>query len=597
MSKKLINSYNLAKQALFCGDFSQYLFHAQALGFALQISFKEKIPYPSHEQAFRDYIITQVPFDIEAATNPTLTQPELYQRAWHLYFFLLAWEEAVPGAETITPLKKHNESIEIIYREAIRAALFATLYGLLSSLADMPKLTEEEKQLIEEEKQLIDEGLNKLNHLEKKANLTPILWSLLEQLEHTKHFSSDPNSKVNLFRKATKAITAFKPLPEKSFYVVGMVIATISALACGITVGGCIFLVLFSQLYVSLFIAVPVSLILLVASTRSNYRLFTSHIPSFLMTLIKSGGITEIYDKAGNPTQLSAFKKSLLLLATLFSAAVGMAESAITILAGPKLLITVLALFGIVSPPALPIIVFSVLAGALLMGLTILMFMAFVEVIKTLSCEKITDSLRATLKKLTDPTTLLYYVLGVTLIAFGLFGLFFLCMTGIPALIPCLGISGAYIVGWMAFAGNLPFVILTLNAFVSRLPSLPDRMMQFFCYSGFSVKTLMSSIALILNAIGNGLTVLADLVLNPKKIIASVATALNSLAGNMPADSHTADALREKATAEQIKHVKTSGNASKLATSESTTCQFFSQAANLISTTSPAVKPTRACCR
>lgn len=214
------------------------------------------------------------------------------------------------------------------------------------------------------------------------------------------------------------------------------------------------------------------------ASTYANFRLFSAHSSHFLRNLAKSGGITEFIDSRGKREQLSGPIKCLLVLGALLSVGVGLGSASLTIMFGMALITTLFPTLGM----TLPGILISALVMGMTIGLSLIIFKAWVNLVTRLRStfssredflEKMTIQIKA-MKNLTVAQWLGYLCQGA-LVSFALFGLFFLCFTGIPSLVPAFAKVGAWIVGLAAFLGDLPFTIMSVSSFCSNFMELFSR--------------------------------------------------------------------------------------------------------------------------
>ena len=126
-----------------------------------------------------------------------------------------------------------------------------------------------------------------------------------------------------------------------------------------------------------------------------------------------------------------------------------------------------------------PAILISALVFRITIGLSLIIFKAWVYLVDMMQTkfssgkeflEWFIKEIKA-LKNLTV-TQLLSYFLQVVFTGFALFGLFFICFTGIPSLVPAFILIGSWIVGFAAFLGDLPFTVLTILNFVSGFKQL-----------------------------------------------------------------------------------------------------------------------------
>jgi hypothetical protein len=350
-------------------------------------------------------------------------------------------------------------------------------------------------------------------------------------------------------KQVREALTSFKTPADKALSRVSIFLSVLAGLACGIVTGGCIFLLIGGAL--PLGVAIAIGVLVFMAGFSANYNFFSYAIPELLLNLAKSGGITEFFDKDGKRAQLSTGKKLLLVPAALFSVAVGVCVCAFTIMSGMHL-VAVLPFLAAPAGPALPAILIGILAVAIGVAMSIIMFRAFVGVLqKPFSFAQLWQGLVKTLRELTVIKALGYAIKGL-IIAFAIFSLFFLCATGVPTLAIAFGATVAHIFGLASFVGQIPFCAVTMSNFcdfvaewvvtklfgerpapsgkISQRLSVPTKQ-GFFSRCLSFIKQAFVPASLLTNAGGNGVLVVVPN--SPITYAAAVGNTFISVAGNM----------------------------------------------------------------
>lgn len=455
--KQLIEANN---QLLLEGNFSAYIKHLIQLGDILEEEFVQDVNN-CVEGTFAGETDKKKRFFKTIANRFTLKflrypskQQSLCTRLWNLQSFLKAWEDPALRKQEDRKLRKEitfKAGIDKSFRRSIHAALIAEVNRLQNEVSI-----------------IIDKDLAPI-HCESKAELINCLADCIRALK-----SETPKDINQTFDKAAEAILSFTPLTDQFLHGFAICIGLLSALAVGLATGGFICLLL-SGLGAPLVVAGLIGLAIFSASTYANYGLFSVHSSKFLRALAKSGGITEVIDQQGKRRQLSIRMKYLLVIGAFFSVCVGLSNASLTIMFGMALLATLF--------PALPAILSAILISALVFGMTLglslLIFKAWVYLVDIIQTkfssgkeflEWFIKEMKA-LKNLTV-TQLLSYLLQVVFTGFALFGLFFICFTGIPSLVPAFTLTGSWIVGFAAFLGDLPFTVITILNFCSGFKQL-----------------------------------------------------------------------------------------------------------------------------
>lgn len=536
-----------------------YMEYLCSSGKAFQTSFFSKMEKVSEEsdkrKLLREHITKKIASRLETSSDSAVVSPEGADFT-HLLFKLLCFVQAWADFEEtwindsglselekgkqrqVRQLMKFKKDIEKPTRRFIHIALFEQVYFLLSRW----KLTEDQ----EEEKKFVDELLGKLVQSGTKASIIEAICDFLQR----KKFDADSDIIEKSFQEAAAAILSFSPMTDKILYGLGVSIGVIAALSCGITTGAAIFVLLLS-FSIPLGFAIPLSLLIFLAGTKANFQLFSQHVSKFLQTLAKAGGITEFIDQQGNRVQLSASKKVLLVPAALVSVSVGITTAAITILDGSKMIAVIFPTLATICP-SLPVILLGILTAALLVGLSIVMFRTFIEILQPQFLWR--AQFLNIIKKIRDLNwaKFLAYVLKAVFVSFALFGLFFLCVTGVPTLVASLGWSVAYVISLAAFIGDVPFTIVTAAALCTSLFTKTSQDMgdNSSTRKEHYLGQVVEFLALIINALGNAALVFADSLASR---IASIACFINSYANNrIQEDDSNLIQARESATRQAV---------------------------------------------
>lgn len=523
--KQLIETNN---QLLLEGNFSVYIKHLVQLGNILEKEFVQDVNHcvegtlaaeTDKKKRFFKTIANRFTFKFLCFPSK---QQSLCTRLWNLQSFLTAWED--PGLRKQEDKKLRKEitfkgDIDKSFRRSIHAALIAEVNRLQSEVSIF-----------------IDKDLAPI-HSESKAQLINCLTDCIHALK-----SETPENIDQTFDKAADAILSFTPTADKFLHGFAMGIGLLAALAVGLATGGFIFLLL-SGLGTSVVVAGLAGLAIFSASTYANYGLFSVHSSKVLRAIARDGGITEVIDPQGKRRQLSLRMKCLLILGAVFSVGVGLSNASLTIMFGLSLLATLFPAL----PAVLPAILISALVFGMTIGLSLIIFKAWVYLVDIMQTkfssgkeflEWLIKEIKA-LKNLTV-TQLLSYLLKVGFTGFALFGLFFICFTGIPSLVPAFTLTGSWIVGFAAFLGDLPFTVSTIlnfcSGFKQLFSSIDPNTTQVIeeRVSAANKKPLLGRIVhgllLILNAAGRSIQVFDGKIISA---FAAVACFFSALAGTL----------------------------------------------------------------
>lgn len=172
------------------------------------------------------------------------------------------------------------------------------------------------------------------------------------------------------------------------------------------------------------------------------------------------------------------FRKSILLFGAFVSIAVGLSTASLTIMFGLTLVTALFPTLSLIFPG----IIIAILVFGISTALSFVIFKAWVDLMQTRFFLDMRNELTRIFNeiKVLSFIHILGYILQATFIGFALFGLFFLCFTGIPSLVPALGLAGSWVIGLAAFIGDLPFTVITMCAFYASLSAFALSAFNFF---------------------------------------------------------------------------------------------------------------------
>lgn len=552
-----------ARQLLFLGDFSEYLKYLYQLGAGFEKNFiktindKKILEDKNHLETQRQkYIQHQIDTQIFNDAPDSLNT-----RLQHLLSLAIAWEDPGLNREKIknsagvsnkgseAPKKirhafKLKKDIDKSFRHAIRIGFMVEIARILNETNEYNEI---KRNFAKDSKNI--KRPNPFNKIEIPSLEEKKSFEVLEDCIKSLN-GETPEDIEQIFKKAAKAISSFKPLSDQLLQALGVLIAFLAALACGLTVGGCAYLLFMGLTPVTFFLMplIPAAIISIIGASivfGVNFSYLYKSIPDVLLSAAKMGGITEYIDPEGKRAQLSRFKKFLLLPAAIVSFAVGVSMMAFTatnflsILAG---IIPALALST--APPFLPILLGILIVG-LGVALSILMFKGFVWLLQK-PLIKLAKQAFDHMKKL---SFLGWLGLGIKLLIFGLsiVGIYALYFAGIPILVPFFG-PAAVLIGWASFFGELPFTLMVVSQLCDLVGSfLANNAIKTFnfCFARntaeemindnspqekISFKLVIEVIFVTINAILNALLVIGTSIIS---LVATGACFINSFASNL----------------------------------------------------------------
>lgn len=562
LEKEKLISAEKARQLLISGDFPEYLKYLYQLGIHFEENFVRDVESGLIDAAlegsdkrkiFYNYISNRV-FDLSNFPPERVTEEKLVTSLWNLKAFLVAWEDSGLCRKADNELRhaiKSKKDIDKSIRRAIHAELIAEALRVCkeSYVFYGKKLSVDFS--------IADKTPNEIC-LDKLSDAIELLSSNKPQ-EDIK-----PKGIEQIFKKAAKAISSFKSFSDKLLQALGVFIAFLAALACGLTVGGCAYLLFMGLTPVTFFLMplIPAAIISIIGASivfGVNFSYLYKSIPEVLLSAAKMGGITEYIDPEGKRAQLSRLKKILLLPAAIVSFAVGVSMMAFTatnfisILAG---IIPALALSA--APPFLPILLGILIVG-LGVALSILMFKGFVWLLQ--------KPLIKLAKQALDHMKKLFFLgwlgLSIKLLIFGLsvVGIYALYFAGIPILVPFFG-PAAVLIGWASFFGELPFTLMVVSQLCDLVGSfLANNAIKIFnfCFTRQNVaeqledtstqektsfKLVIGIFFVTINAFLNALLVIGTTIIS---LVATGACFVNSFASNLIVPNSEQEIRRSKA--------------------------------------------------
>jgi hypothetical protein len=564
------NNIQILHHALCNGDYSQYIKHLRLLGRAL-IQAWETIPGAGSHTAEKAKFTANLAFitylnqDVinkEGAAEKTLNlkpiKPqnitELRLKLNRLRFFLMTWEDADLNREAdeneeagqnknkrLRQFLKFKANLDKLDRHAISTAFFAETVMLLQQA----NACVQKNNISGANNHLVTTSVV-VDNIKTTQALIDVVSQHIKQL----NICDSENLKLNKRQEqknAAKAIVSFTtPTKKKKFLKVsGIFIAFIIALACGIATGGSIYALLPALSVV----AILAGTFIFTVGFIANFRFFAKSIPDFLINLVKKGSVTELINKKGEREQFSAMKKYLVLpLAGLASLTVGLSGAALSYSVILKFVMAVLPVLAIIWPP-LPIILVTILTGALCIGLMSSVLTAIIDALKKPLPTR--QELTHWIKNIT-PTEIVAYLIKALLIPVALFGLVYYRITASWDLAALIGTQLAgtisLAVSIVAFITQIAFVVLAVDKLYDVIANVfsekqaTDNTTEKAVAQNPQNKGLLSKIksfiawiypplSLVSNAAGNAFLVYDS---SPVSIAGAAACGLNSLAGNIP---------------------------------------------------------------
>lgn len=501
-----------------------YVKNLYSSGLAAQLTFGKNIQNKVTDKKllFRQHIVNEM-------KNNNLVNKDQFDSGgallnlFRLLCFIQAWSDLeemwINADDTNYKAKrqqmKFKKAISKSQRRLIHVGLFKSVSEILLQFKQVAEVVEKNE---------IEGLLEELKKYELKKNT---LINVIQGFLKTKGFYPASEAINEHFSSATQAISAFSVWFNKLLNGCGVGVGLIAALACGLSTGGAFFILLVS-FGLSLGFVLPFSLLIFLAGTRANFQLFSQHIPQFFQDLYKDGGVTEFINQQGKRLQLSINKKFLLLPIGILSLSVGIAAAAIAYLEGTKMIAFICPMLT-VTCPHLTVAVLSILAAALLVGLTIVMLRTFIGVLQSqFLWQDFKKNIQEKWQSL-NVKEVFVYIFKAVVMAAAFFGLAYLDFTGTATLSGLLGWVAADVVTCTAIIGDLPFTLKTALAWCNSLFSKNNSNVNLTKDIKYYLKKTMEIFALITNAFGNGMLVFTG---SPISGIASIACFMNSYASN-----------------------------------------------------------------
>ncbi|MGC1853959.1 MAG: hypothetical protein WA659_01075 [Candidatus Aquirickettsiella sp.] len=552
----------------------------------------EKYKYTSNSE-FKKFLLDKLETSkiLEQSTIRNISElNRLKNQLSQLILFLSVWkddakfESEIPetNQKRLRQLIKFKASLDKDDRYAINIALQATVFILCQQSNNFIKYQEalhnyaedfawEDsasffKELDNKEKLItfISKHIKRLNEFESHRSLKVINYEL----------TSEQNQQE--IEKIGKAISSFLTPNKKKKLIkyVGILLAFIASLACGLSTGGAIFL-LFPSLPI---LGISLGALICLFGFSSNFDFFSQNFPNFILSFLKKGGITEYIDAESKRRQVSALKKYLFIpLAALASITVGIGTVAITYTTVLALAAKLLPMLAMIWPP-LPLIIVGILAAAVGITLTVAVLTATIEAIK--NSQTLWESVKASFKNLTK-LQILGYVIKGSLVLVGLFGLAFFRYTAAVDLSKFIGPIGAVIMAVIAYIPQAFFTVFSIQKLIKLFSPSHSQPQETAAHikSRFSrVKPIFyaiyAPICLIGNALGNAALVVVDGI-SAWSISGAIGCFFNSWSGNLlepDANKHH----RDRATTALDKQIERF-NASTKGDASVTTSELASQ--------------------
>jgi hypothetical protein len=438
-------------------------------------------------------------------------------------------------------LIKDKGPIEIEDRRKIRVALFA--YALILMQETNACIDAIQKYQKKNNFPVLENTLNTISTFENNITTTQKLIDffkkhiiLLESSMKSRDGFDPPNLNIHIseYLNTAKGFSSLPTKKKKSLKIIGIFIAVIIAIACGLSTGGAIYFLIIPSAY---FVAIFTGILIFIVGFIANFRFYSQNIPNFLITLTKKGSVTELINREGKREQFSPLKKYLILpLAGFASLTVGVSGAALTF----SPLVSFLGLTFLVSIwTPLPYIIAGIAVVAIFVALMVSTLTASIDLLKKpLPTWKELVQWAKDLK----PIQILSYAILVIVSLAGLilyriiaeWDLTKILKNIMPSTLASV-ISQVFAV--VSFLAQALFYIMSLNKFCNIIKNF------------FSEKKCVS---LIGNAVGNGALIYnSDLpvLLHP---VSAVFGSFNSLIGNI-SEQDPNQSARALATTESIK--------------------------------------------
>lgn len=518
--------------------------------------------------------------------QPTLQ--DLQKKLSHLALFITVWRDHVdndvtpqegselPATESIIDKKwlhqqiKFKSALDKDDRYAINIALQVMAFKLYQQSDPLGKN---------------QEWLEKFKESKNKQALIELIFTRIKEINDLSDKPINLKVEQEEINKIGETIADFQTpnVKKKLLKYFGISLAFIAAVACGLTTGGAIYLLAPSFLALAIFLGIFTALVawqfksgftgfvigllcgLAMGATiyslgllltpglallfsavclgvltglfgfAANFGFLSKNFPDFLIQSTQKGSINEYINKNGQRKQFSAVYKFLLSpLFAFASLTVGAGTAALTYITILKLLTTLLPFLAAICPP-LPIIIAAVLAGAIGIALLVAVFTASLDSLKKIAalelsfvalCKYAYENCKQWLSNLGNLKRheIVGLVILLILIPVSLAGLAYFRFTAGVDLSEFIGVTGAIVMGIVAYIAQMAFTCLSINKFKNSIikPSTSSNDMT----------------ALTSNAVGNAVLVYDG---SSTSALGAIACFVNSFCGNMS----EADMLKE----------------------------------------------------
>jgi len=464
------------------GHFSKDIKSLHSLGLSLQKSWDQQKKAQETTPTQASNSITFKQYIREKNVSSDEKTPNSEECLRNLLCFLIAWEEPELREDTDKKLRqdiKYKQAIDKLDRQSIHVGLFSETIYYAEAVLKNRASTKYKKKLNKK----LDDLVIANNKKEKKKHLIALVKTSIEALkENAVHHAVHHVDVVDVlernfegdfeksYKDAVNAIKNFKSPAYQFLNALGLFCAFFSALTCSLLTGGSIYMLVAGLLVClgpwGIAIAAILAVVTFSATMVTNTRLFSKAVPKFLLKIASKGGITEFINEEGERQQLSRSRKLFLLLAAMLSFTVGISTITFTVTLGTKILLFLIP--GLVAFPVAPAIILGILGTLVGIGITILMFNAFVAV-APIALSKIKEGIQQFFAKKRTISEWIGVTVSIALkaalVAFVTLGLYFSVFYGIPDLVTALSFwpTLGSIIGWISFVGQVPFLIVSVN--------------------------------------------------------------------------------------------------------------------------------------
>ncbi|MFZ0219548.1 MAG: hypothetical protein WAL30_05015 [Candidatus Aquirickettsiella sp.] len=409
---------------------------------------------------------------------------------------------------------------------------------------------------------------NDAHKSESNFNPEALIRSVFAQIANKEFKTEDLHPEID---KIGLAISSFQTPNKKKKLIkyAGVLLALIAALACGLSTGGAIIL-LFPSLTI---LALTLGGVIALFGFLANLGFLSENFPTFMLSLLKKGGITEYINNEGTRKQFSKTYKYLLTPLMIFaSLTVGTGTTALTYLTILKLVSSLLPILALIWPP-LPLIIVGVLSLAVGITLTVAILTSSLDALKKVAalnmgfkalCQHAYEHCKTWLKNLKHLKTheKVGLVIMLLLVPIALAGLAYYRYTAGVDLSVFIGLAGSIVMGAIAYVAQIAFTCLSVNKLKNVLIKPFSATAADLGVNNQASKSVWKSVlsnswyalSLFINAIGNAVLVYDG---SSTSTAGAVFCGLNSFTGNMtePDMNHGKRQLANDALADKIKKI------------------------------------------